>query len=448
MIASKIIKSLPQPLKQRLRYAYGAIPPSIRYGKTFWDTYNFLNKSQWWSRDQLEEYQMKQLSALLNDAYKNIPHYRRVFDERGLKPEDIKNIYGIRQLPYLTKDMVREITKTQSSKGHLRFTTGTSGQSLYFYEDKDAARKEFAFICHQWARVGFKPGDATIQMRGSVDSDYYDTVNKILCIPPVEDNWEAVVIALNRMESSGAKYLHGYAGAITNFALMVKRYGLIAPYLKAVLLASENVTGRDREIIGVVFDCRVYSHYGLAEKTVLAGECEYSHDYHCLPQVGITEIDPATHEIIATGFLNHVTPFIRYRTGDIASEDILQECEGCGRHYYPVIKSVDGRVSDFVVTPEGKRISSAALTFILKGMDTIRNTKIVQETANRIVIDVAQWGDADSHKFGLEIVVLSQRLQKIVGGDMEIAVDIVGKIEPDTSGKFRWVENRVGVEEI
>ena len=79
-------KKLPYPIKQGIKYAYGLIPFSIRYGKVFRDTYEFLQKSQWWSREKLEEYQMQQLAKLLTHSYENIPYYRRVFDERGLKP--------------------------------------------------------------------------------------------------------------------------------------------------------------------------------------------------------------------------------------------------------------------------------------------------------------------------------------------------------------------------
>ena len=52
-------------------------------------SYKFLQKSQWWSREQLEEYQLEQLSKLLHHAYENVPYYRRIFYKRGLEPKDI-----------------------------------------------------------------------------------------------------------------------------------------------------------------------------------------------------------------------------------------------------------------------------------------------------------------------------------------------------------------------
>jgi phenylacetate-CoA ligase len=84
MTFKDLAKNLPYPLKQRLKYVYGAIPLPIRYGTVFRDTYVFLQKSQWWSKEQLEEYQLQQLSKLLQHAYENVPYYRRVFDKNRI----------------------------------------------------------------------------------------------------------------------------------------------------------------------------------------------------------------------------------------------------------------------------------------------------------------------------------------------------------------------------
>jgi len=108
MSIKNLAKRLPYPIKQNLKYIYRVIPLSIRYGKVFWDTYKFLQESQWWDREKLEEYQMQQLENLLKHAYENVPYYRKVFDKRGLKPKDIQNINDLKKLPYLTKEIIRE----------------------------------------------------------------------------------------------------------------------------------------------------------------------------------------------------------------------------------------------------------------------------------------------------------------------------------------------------
>ena len=75
-----------------MRRVYYLIPYEKRLGKQFASTYNFLQKSQYWDKTQHEEYQMHQLDKLLNHVYKNVPYYKRIFNERGLKPNNIQNL--------------------------------------------------------------------------------------------------------------------------------------------------------------------------------------------------------------------------------------------------------------------------------------------------------------------------------------------------------------------
>src|SRR5665648_516292 len=103
-----LIRKAPSWIKKPIIYIYGLIPYERRLGKVFWDTYNFLQESQWWSKEKLEEYQMRELEKLLKHAYENVPYYRRVFDERGLKPKDIQSLIDLKKLPYMTKEIIRD----------------------------------------------------------------------------------------------------------------------------------------------------------------------------------------------------------------------------------------------------------------------------------------------------------------------------------------------------
>lgn len=60
-----IAKKLPKPIQGTLKAAYGVIPPRLRLGRAFWETYNFLQESQWWDAGRLQDYQMRQLERLL-----------------------------------------------------------------------------------------------------------------------------------------------------------------------------------------------------------------------------------------------------------------------------------------------------------------------------------------------------------------------------------------------
>jgi hypothetical protein len=52
----------------------------------------FLQTTEHWSADQLQDLQLGLLRRLLRHAYQHTAHFREVFDERGLRPEDIQSV--------------------------------------------------------------------------------------------------------------------------------------------------------------------------------------------------------------------------------------------------------------------------------------------------------------------------------------------------------------------
>lgn len=450
------INPLPYPIKWGFKYIYGLLPPRIRFGRVFWETYNFLQESQRWNREKLEEYQMQQLSRLLRHVYENVPYYRKNFDECGINPKNIQNFNDFKKVPYLTKDTVKEKIKDLLARnfnpGTLRIThtSGTTGKPLQFFEDPLTAEKEWAFICHQWSRVGYKPGDLRVELRGPVNRNrpvWYDPALKVLHLSPLLDSKEKAAYYLDKIQNAGAKFLHGYPGAIVSFAFLIKRYGFLIPFsLRAIFFASEVVYPWQRELVKEVFGCRIFSHYGLTEKVVLAAECEHTTGYHCIPQYGLTEIDPDTREIIGTGFINDATPFIRYRTTDVASVPISLNCEKCKRNYYPVFPNIEGRLEDFIVTPRGALVSPAIITHPFKDLTTIKDTQVVQKDIDLIIVRVVPNENNDSEALQRELSKLCQDLQIIIGESVQVRWEIVEKIERLGSGKFKWIVSEVSCE--
>ncbi|NLZ29884.1 MAG: phenylacetate--CoA ligase, partial [Methanomicrobiales archaeon] len=65
------------------------------------ETYALLCRSWRWSREEHAAYQAEALSRLLDHAYENVPYYRRIFDDRGLVPGDIRTPADLHLLPPL-----------------------------------------------------------------------------------------------------------------------------------------------------------------------------------------------------------------------------------------------------------------------------------------------------------------------------------------------------------
>ncbi|MDY6794604.1 MAG: phenylacetate--CoA ligase family protein [Actinomycetota bacterium] len=452
MRLTDVTTRLPDPVKRPLRHIYGMVMPSLTSGRVFRETYDFLQESQWWSRKRLEEYQLEQLSMLLDHAYRNVPYYRGIFDERGLKPGDIQDLEDLKKLPCLTKDEFKsnfsQLVTTNVDVRNMRMghTSGTSGKALQFYTSTVCRQKELAFVFHQWSRVGYESGDRRVELRGPVMSGKKlaerDYSLRVLRLSPRIENVEAARHLLGKIRDFKADFIHGYPSAVADFARFIKQYGLVVPFrIKAVLFASELVYGWQREMVEDVFDCRVFAHYGLSEQVILAAECENSPYYHCLPQYGITEFDPVTNEIIGTGFINYVNPFIRYRSNDIAAS-VVRRCDRCNREYFPVFKEVEGRIADYIVTSRGL-IGPAALTHPFNELRHIKNTQIVQEEPDLTVLRVVPWERERTPDYRIEVDRLRRTLHEVLGNDMRIVVEESDEIETTASGKLKWIASHV-----
>ncbi len=463
MALSELAAKLPYPLKQSLKYVYGTLPFSMRYGKVFRDTYAFLQESQWWSREKLEEYQLQRLSQLLQHAYENVPYYRKVFNERGLKPRDIQNKDDLLKLPYLTKDIIQEhlaelVAKNRPLRKRQYVTTGGStGIPLGFYHERGVSEaKEWAFMHTLWNRVGFRIGNRNAIIRATVVSSTaqgkywgYDPVWKSLLLSSyhmTDDNLPGYIQKLREFKPD---FIQAYPSAITILAkFMVDHKIQPFPSIKAILCGSENIYDWQRELLQNALQCRVYSWYGHAEQAVLAGECEKSSYYHIFPEYGITELingdgksvteENGLGEVVATGLYNYVCPLIRYRTMDLAVRS-NSTCE-CGRSY-PLLKRVEGRLQEFIVTGTGRLVSMVAINMHSNIFDNIRQFQFYQDKKGEVVFNIVKketYTDKDSE-------YIRKELSKKLGDDVNLGLHFVDNIPRTKSGKYRFLIQKLPV---
>ena len=88
-------------------FLYPFYESTLRRRKTF-AHYEYLQKSQWYGRDHLQELQLDEIKKLLRHAYEQTPFYRRTFEELGATPDDIKSLDDFRRLPIIDKDVIRQ----------------------------------------------------------------------------------------------------------------------------------------------------------------------------------------------------------------------------------------------------------------------------------------------------------------------------------------------------
>ena len=83
-----------------------------------------------WSRERLDDLRRAKLRRLLHHAYENVPYYRRLMDQAGVKPAEIREPSDLSRLPVTTKNDLRMAGEDCLAKGHGELTVlHTSGHS-------------------------------------------------------------------------------------------------------------------------------------------------------------------------------------------------------------------------------------------------------------------------------------------------------------------------------
>src|SRR5437588_5015830 len=119
-------------------------------------------------KDKLKKLQLERLQDIVERAYTQNQFYRKLYDEAGVKPSNIKYLEDIRKLPFLEKKTVRAaypygmaFKKPNDPDGHVEVhaTSGTTGKSVPVF----ATKKDIDFWSYLIARAmwitGMIPGD-------------------------------------------------------------------------------------------------------------------------------------------------------------------------------------------------------------------------------------------------------------------------------------------------
>jgi phenylacetate-CoA ligase len=84
--------------------------------------------------EQLREAQLANLRATLANVYENVPHYRRAFDDAGVRPDDLQDLADLAKFPFTTKEDLRRnypfgmfaVPREQLARVHA--SSGTTGK--------------------------------------------------------------------------------------------------------------------------------------------------------------------------------------------------------------------------------------------------------------------------------------------------------------------------------
>ena len=441
-------ENVPPLFKSTVGRVMGIIPPAYWLGQRFRDHCRFLQDSQWWSADRAQQYQLAKLRQVLTLAYQKTDFYHQAFDAIGFHPDDFESLEDIQQLPTIDKDIVIENIDEMCTRSIKRSdvdygsTGGTSGTPLHFYFDANRSSIEYAYLTTSWKRVNYRLGMPMAVIRGRIvkarrDGLYheYDPLLRHHYYSNFHMNEENMYRYLKHIECIGPCMLHGYPSSAHSFAKYILSMKLSPPSnIKGVLLESENIYTDQVEDIEMAFGVRAWASYGHSEKLVYAAQCEKSRDYHVWPTYGYFELIGKNGkvveeigqegEIIGTGFLNTVMPFVRYRTGDWATYG-GNRCEACGREH-TILKNIRGRwPQGGLIAIDGSVISMTALNVHDDTFENVREYQFVQSIPGEVTLLVIPINTLSEDNQRRIIANMTKRLQGQIVLKLETRKELV-----------------------
>jgi phenylacetate-CoA ligase len=254
------------------------------------------------------------------------------------------------------------------------------------------------------------------------------------------EDWDPFITQLRKKR---VRFLVTYTQSAALFARYLREKGLDDIRFQSIITTAEVLLPGQREFLEETFHARVFNRYGCREVSVMASECERHTGMHVNGDALLVEIvpDPAypppNGRILITDMLNYSMPLIRYEIGDVGRWAEAQSCP-CGRGL-PLIADVQGRITDFLVLPNGTYVSGPALTLVVSDMPDVAQVQFVQRSEKLIVLRVVPgkgYGENTREE-------LRRRIALYLRDQADLALEEVPSIAKEVSGKYRFVVNEM-----
>lgn len=436
--------------------AYALIPPSVRLGGAYHEFRDQIAAAR--DAAAARRLAMRKLDATLRWAVDTVPAYReyRHFANRIDDPERLLARLPVTDKLDIKRNPGRYLSNAMPASRRLEaFTGGSTRNPMQFYLHKHLSRpKEYAFIQDLRDRVGARPEDLTLALRGHSVASAAQRGGRLWRVEPIK---RQLILSPDHLE---VRYMPRYAEALVRHrprfieaypsALYPLARWLAANPLpeftggvKGVMLYSENAYGFQMRKFHEVFRCPVLKHYGHSERVLMAATLPGDDRYFFWPQYGWLELLDAEGRsitrpgvlgyLVGTSFDNEVMPFVRYRTGDLA----LLSDRGHGElPGYPACARIEGRLQEFLVCRDERLVSittlGAAHLAELAGVDALQYE---QEQPGTVTLKVVMPGAPSAEMRERIAAAIREKTQ----GGCEARVVRVERIESTARGKLRML---------
>jgi len=412
------------------------------------------DRDQWLAPEQIRTLQWVRLKRLLDHCYREVPYYRRRWQELGIVPEDIRSLDDYSRLPVLTKADIREHfdeLKAVSWRDGLLYkaTGGSTGEPLRFGYTRESNDRRVAVMWRGYAWAGARMGRRTLYLWGGAVGDptrahkLKDRLYNAAFARRVLNSFHMTEANLGEYADAFDRYrpevVVAYVGPLLRLAQWLLAQGRQPWRPRAIVCGAEALHAFQRASIEQAFGCPVYNTYGCREFMLVAAECEHRQGLHVNADHLVVELQGASSragvvsgsgEVIVTDLFNYGMPFVRYLNGDLAHATDAP-CS-CGRGL-PLLARVDGRKLDVIRTPAGHVLPGEFFPHMLKDVPGVARFQLVQRQLDRLDLTIVRGNGFDD----ASLAYIRREVGKVLGDSVRLVCHFTDDIPLTRSGKLR-----------
>jgi phenylacetate-CoA ligase len=402
-------------------------------------------------REELVQLQLERLESTLSRVYRNVPFYKRMFEEAGFDPDEFRSVDDLRRLPLTTKQdlrqnypyglfavPLRDVVRLHSSSG----TTGMS--TVVGYTRNDI--KTWSNVVARILVAGGVTKDDVVQVAFSYGLltgafGLHQGAERLgaSVIPVSSGHTRRQIGLMQDFKTTALVSTPSYAllMADTMIEMAVNRNALS---LRWGLFGAEPWSDAMRREIEDKLKVTATDNYGLSEVMGpgVAGEClernglHVNEDHFFVEVMHPDSLEPLrpgeTGELVITTLTREAFPVIRYRTRDLTQ--LLEEPCRCGRTLVRMGR-VKGRTDDALIVRGAKFFPSEVEAILFEVEGTEPHYQIVVERKGAmdeatVLVEVSESIFFDEVRRQSQLVeTIERRLASELGVSVE--VKLVGR---------------------
>ena len=385
-------------------------------------------------REKIRALQDERLVRQVRHVWDHVPYYRKLMEEKGVTPDDIRSVDDLHKLPFLSKYDLRDaypygmLAVPLKDCVRIHSTSGTTGKRVVaFYTQHDidlwedccaraivAAGGTDQDVCQVAYGFGLFTGGAGLN-GGS---------HKVGCltVPTSSGNTERQIMFIMDLQATILCCTPSYAAYL---AESMHEMGLTPDQipLKMGIFGAEAWSEEMRRNIQNMLGIKAYDIYGLTETSGpgVAFECSEQNGMHINEDHFIAEIiDPDTGEVLPDGeegelvftaITKQAFPLLRYRTRDVCV--LSHEPCSCGRTHVKMCKP-RGRTDDMLII-RGVNVFPSQIETVLLNQGYPANYQILVDRVNNTdTLDVQV--EMTPEMFTDNVGEITQRQKKLADG--------------------------------